>query len=69
MNKILYIGMDVHKEFYLTMNVSRKKKSLSLMLSMVCLKKCNVNGLTLKVLSELTPQEPINAQVFPMLMM
>ena len=69
MNKILYIGMDVHKESHLTMDVSRKRKSPSLMQSMVCLKKCSVNGLTLKVLSELTPQEPINAQVFPMLMM
>lgn len=69
MNKILYIGMYVHKEFHLTMNVSRTKKSLSLMQSMVCRKKCSVNCLTLKALSELTPQEPINAQVFPMLMM
>ena len=69
MNKILYIGMYVHKEFHLTMDVSRKRKSPSLMQSMVCRKKCSVNGLTLKALSELTPQEPINAQVFPMLMM
>lgn len=57
------------KEFHLTMAVLRKRKSLSLMQSMVCLKKCSVNGLTLKALSELTPQELINAQVSPIQMM
>ena len=36
---------------------------------LVCLKKYSVNGLTLKVLSELIPQEPINAQVSPIQMM